>query len=90
MSPPNLETNLPISPLGSSLLVGANEGRVLRAFGHAIAVLLDGEQTGGKFTAFLNITPPGGGPRREGVRPLQRRHRVGGVSSKLFCGTNEM
>jgi hypothetical protein len=25
-------------------------------------VLLDGEQTGGKFTAFLNITPSGGGP----------------------------
>ena len=25
-------------------------------------MLLDGEQTGGKFTAFLNITPSGGGP----------------------------
>ena len=25
-------------------------------------MLLDGKQTGGKFTAFLNITPPGGGP----------------------------
>ena len=62
MSASNIETNPPISPLGSSLLVRANEGRVLRAFGHAIAVLLDGEQTGGKFTAFLNMTPPGSGP----------------------------
>jgi mannose-6-phosphate isomerase-like protein (cupin superfamily) len=59
---PNVETNPPISPLGSSLLVRANEGRTLHAFGHAIVVLLDGKQTGEKFTAFLNITPPGGGP----------------------------
>jgi len=58
----NVETNLPISLLGSSLLARANEGRMLHAFGHAIVVLLDGKQTGGKFTAFLNITPPGGGP----------------------------
>jgi mannose-6-phosphate isomerase-like protein (cupin superfamily) len=62
MSPPNLETNSPFSLLGNSLLVRAKEGRTLRAFGHAIAVPLDGEQTGGKFTAFLNMTPPGGGP----------------------------
>jgi quercetin dioxygenase-like cupin family protein len=62
MDPPNVEANPPISLLGSSLLVRTNEGRTLRAFGHAIVVLLDGEQTGGKFTAFLNVTPPGGGP----------------------------
>ena len=62
MNPLNVETNLPISLLGSSLLARANEGRMLHAFGHAIVVLLDGKQTGGKFTAFLNITPPGGGP----------------------------
>ena len=62
MNPPNVETNSPISLLGNSLLVRANEGRTLRAFGHAIMVLLDGNQTGGKFTAFLNMTPPGGGP----------------------------
>jgi hypothetical protein len=53
MSPPNLETNPPISLLGSSLLVRGNEGRTLRAFGHAIVELLDGKQTGEKFTAFL-------------------------------------
>jgi hypothetical protein len=62
MSPPNVEANPPISPLGSSLLVRANEGRTLHAFGHAVVILLDGKQTGEKFTAFLNITPPGGGP----------------------------
>ena len=62
MNPPSFETNPPISPLGSSLLVRANEGRTLHAFGHAVVVLLDGKQTGEKFTAFLNISPPGGGP----------------------------
>jgi mannose-6-phosphate isomerase-like protein (cupin superfamily) len=62
MSPPNVEANPPISPLGSSLLVRANEDRMLHALGHAVVILLDGKQTGEKFTAFLNITPPGGGP----------------------------
>ena len=62
MNPPNVEINPPISPLGTSLLVRANEGRTLHAFGHAIVVLLDGKQTDEKFTTFLNISPPGGGP----------------------------
>jgi ABC-type multidrug transport system fused ATPase/permease subunit len=62
MNPPKIETNPPVSSLGSSLLVRANEGRTLRAFGHAIMVLLDGKQTDGKCTAFLNISPPGCGP----------------------------
>jgi quercetin dioxygenase-like cupin family protein len=62
MNSPNIETNSPISLFGSSLLIRANEGRTLRAFGHAIVVLLDGKQTGGKFTTFLNTTPPGCGP----------------------------
>jgi hypothetical protein len=39
--------------LGSSLLIRADEGRTLHAFGHTVIVLLDGEQTGEKFTAFL-------------------------------------
>jgi hypothetical protein len=49
MSPPNVEANPPISPLGSSLLVRANEDRMLHAFGHAVVILLDGKQTGEKF-----------------------------------------
>jgi hypothetical protein len=60
VSAPLAESNPPISSLGNSLLIRVNEGRTLRAFGHAIVVLLDGEHTGGKFTTFLNITPPGG------------------------------
>ena len=71
MSPRNVETSPVISPLGSSLLVRANKGRPPRAFGHAIVVLLDGKQTGGKFTTFLNITPPGGGP---GPHYREREH----------------
>jgi mannose-6-phosphate isomerase-like protein (cupin superfamily) len=62
MNPPNVEANPPTSLLVSSLLVRAKEGYTLHAFGHAIVVLLDGKQTDGKFTAFLNMTPPGGGP----------------------------
>jgi quercetin dioxygenase-like cupin family protein len=61
MNPSSFETNPPIS-LGSSLLVGAHKGRPLHAFGHTVVVLLAGEQTGEKFTAFLNISPPGCGP----------------------------
>jgi mannose-6-phosphate isomerase-like protein (cupin superfamily) len=62
MKSPGLETNSPISPLGSSLLVRGYEGYTLHAFGHAIVVLLDGKQTGEMFTTFVNISPPGGGP----------------------------
>ena len=63
MNPPNVGPDPPTSLLVSnSFLVRAKAGCTLHAFGHAIVVLLDGEQTGGKFTAFLNMTPPGGGP----------------------------
>ena len=62
MSSPSVETNAPTPPLASSLLVRADEGRTLYAFGHAVIILLDGKQTGEKFTTFLNVTPPGGGP----------------------------
>ena len=62
MNSPNVESSPPISLLGNSLLIRADEGRILRAFGHAIVVLLDGKQTDGKYTTFLNVTPPGGGP----------------------------
>jgi len=67
-----------MSLLGSSLLVRANEGRTLHAFGHAVVVLLDGKQTGEKFTAFLNISPPGlragaALPRTRGRMVLYRR-----------------
>jgi hypothetical protein len=78
MNPQNVEINPPISPLGSSLLVRANEGRTLHAFGHAVVVLLDGKQTGEKFTAFLNISPPGGG--RDCITTITKTN--GSISSK--------
>lgn len=38
------------------------KGRVLRAFGDTVEILLDGKDTGGKFTMFFGGCPPGGGP----------------------------
>src|ERR1041385_4162002 len=49
----------------STLAVTVNlpgQGRVLRAFGDEVTVLLDGEQTGGKLAMGIAVTPPGGGP----------------------------
>ena len=62
LSPSNLETNQPVSPFGSAHLVRMPEGRTLSAFGETFVILLDGKQTGERFTAFLSISPPGGGP----------------------------
>ena len=39
-----------------------DQTHVLRAYGDEVTFLLDGKQTDGKFTMFLDITPPGGGP----------------------------
>lgn len=44
------------------LLARAGQGRVLRAFGDEVTVLMGGRDTAGAYTAFLNTTPPGGGP----------------------------
>ena len=44
------------------VVVAAGEGRVLRAFGEEVVILLDSEQTGGRLTMWLESTPPGGGP----------------------------
>ena len=38
------------------------EGKVLRALGDEVTVLLSGEQTGGAFTMVQVVSPPGGGP----------------------------
>src|SRR5207247_10731992 len=46
----------------SGAIVGQHEGRVLRAFGEEVTILLDSERTGGKLTMWTEITPPGGGP----------------------------
>jgi len=62
---PTIETDAvakqetPAAPLA---VVQPGEGRVCRLFGEEITIQLDAKQTGGKFTAFVEVTPPGGGP----------------------------
>lgn len=46
----------------SPVVVRQDEVRVLRAFGQEVIILLDGEQTGGRVTMFINVNPPGEGP----------------------------
>ena len=46
----------------SAIIIQPEEGRVLRAFGEEVIILLDGEQTGGRQTMWLETTPPEGGP----------------------------
>jgi len=46
----------------SAIIIEPGEGRVLRAFGEEVIILLDGEQTGGRQTMWLETTPPEGGP----------------------------
>ncbi len=44
------------------IVVKPGEKPVLHAFGEEVTVLLDGEQTGGRLTMWIETTPPGGGP----------------------------
>jgi mannose-6-phosphate isomerase-like protein (cupin superfamily) len=46
----------------SPAVVRQDEGRVLRAFGQEVTILLNGECTDGKLTAWINVNPPGDGP----------------------------
>ena len=38
------------------------EARVIRAFGDEMILHLSKADTGGRFTMWTNVTPPGGGP----------------------------
>lgn len=49
-------------PILPSVVVPPGSGKVLRAFGDEITVHLGGKETGGKFTMFTTLTPPGSGP----------------------------
>lgn len=49
-------------PVSRPVMTQPEQARVLRAFGEEVRVLLDGRQTGGLFAAFVEITPPDGGP----------------------------
>lgn len=44
------------------VFTSSSAGRVLHAFGEQITILLDGSQTEGRFTSFVEVTSPGGGP----------------------------
>lgn len=46
----------------SCSVVKPSEMKVLEAFGDRVTFRLTGRETGGKYTAFLVETPPGGGP----------------------------
>lgn len=46
----------------SPALTPAGTGRVLKAYGDEVVILLSGEQTGGRLVLFTDVTPPGGGP----------------------------
>lgn len=39
-----------------------DDARVIRAFGDEVVVHLGADDTGGQFSMWTNITPPGGGP----------------------------
>ena len=43
-------------------LTPGGSGEILKAYGDEVVILLNSEQTGGKFVMFTDVTPPGGGP----------------------------
>ncbi|MCW1884638.1 cupin domain-containing protein [Luteolibacter flavescens] len=43
-------------------IVPIAEAKVLHAFGDTASFQLTGEETGGRYTMFVNVTAPGGGP----------------------------
>jgi len=46
----------------ATVVVLPNSGRVLRAFGDEVTVLLSGAETDGRYSMFTTVTQPGGGP----------------------------
>ena len=62
MNPSSFETNPPNFTARQFTLSTSQRRPYAARVGHAVVVLLDGKQTGEKFTAFLNISPPGCGP----------------------------
>lgn len=51
-----------MEPAISPAIVPPGSGKILRAFGEEVTVLLGGDQTGGAFALWTEVTPPGGGP----------------------------
>src|SRR5215467_12904736 len=55
-------TKMNKQPTPSSCVVPPSGGRVIRAFGQELTVHLGATETGGKYSVFTVVTPPGGGP----------------------------
>lgn len=53
-----MDTAFPLPPF----VILPGQGRVVEAFGDHATFILTGEQTGGRYTMFVNVTSPGGGP----------------------------
>jgi mannose-6-phosphate isomerase-like protein (cupin superfamily) len=51
-----------MSSLDSIVITPPGQSPVLRAFGEEVTILIDGEKSGGAYTQWIEITPPGGGP----------------------------
>lgn len=49
-------------PSLSTRVVPPSGGKVVRAFGDEITIHLGGAETGGKYSMFTAVAPPGGGP----------------------------
>jgi len=50
------------TPSPTPVVILPGQGRVVEAFGDEVTFLLTGAETGGRFTMFLSVTPPGMGP----------------------------
>ncbi len=50
------------APDATTCIVPPTASRVLRAFGDEVTFHLGAAETGGKYTLFTDVTPPGGGP----------------------------
>lgn len=50
------------APAAIPVVTPPGQGRVVRAFGEEVEFVLTGEQTGDRFTQWIETTPPGVGP----------------------------
>jgi len=51
-----------MNQVSSTCVVPPSAGKVVRAFGEELTFHLSGAETGGRYTMFTSVTPPGGGP----------------------------
>ena len=58
---PDLSTPAP-KPAGEPVIIPADAGTALKAFGEEVVVKLGGDQTRGSLSLWVEVTPPGGGP----------------------------